>query len=170
MRIECDDGYSARDLERPGIERALQDLENGADALVVAKLDRLSRSVLDFAGLVERAKREGWAIVVLDLGLDMSSPQGALTVNVLAAFAQFERELISQRIREALAVKREQGVRLGRRPVLPAKVTRRIKRERKAGATLQAIADGLNESGVSTAHGGRQWYSSTIRAVLNRTP
>ena len=64
VAIVEDRGYSAKDLKRPGIQNALAQLEAGeADALVTAKVDRLSRSTLDFAGLIERAQREGWEIV-----------------------------------------------------------------------------------------------------------
>lgn len=85
-----------------------------AQALVVAKLDRLSRSLLDFAALMERAEAEGWAVITLDLGVDTSTPAGEMLVSVLASFAQYERRLIGQRTREGLAQKRAQGVQLGR--------------------------------------------------------
>jgi DNA invertase Pin-like site-specific DNA recombinase len=86
--------------------------------------------------------------------------------NVLATFAQFERRLIGQRTREALAQKKAQGVQLGRPRELPAKVRSRIRRRRKAGKSLAAIAEELNRDGVPTAHGGARWYPSTVRAVL----
>lgn len=68
-----------------------------------AKLDRLSRSVLDFAALMQRARRRGWNPVVLDLGVDTSMPAGALMANVMASFAEYERHLIGQRTSDALA-------------------------------------------------------------------
>jgi DNA invertase Pin-like site-specific DNA recombinase len=108
-----DAGYSAKDLPRPGIQRALQVLERGdAKALVVAKLDRLSRSMIDFTGLMNRASRENWALVALDMAVDTTTPAGEAMANVLATFAQFERRLVGQRTREALAQKKAQGVRL----------------------------------------------------------
>jgi DNA invertase Pin-like site-specific DNA recombinase len=88
--------------------------------------------------------------------------------NVLATFAQFERRLIGQRTKEALAEKRRRGVKLGRRPELPQKVARRIKRERSRGDSLRSIAAGLNADRVPTAHGGKQWWAETIRGVLAR--
>jgi DNA invertase Pin-like site-specific DNA recombinase len=81
---------------------------------VVAKLDRLSRSLLDFANLMAAARTEGWALVALDLGVDMTTPAGEMIANVLASLAQFERRLIGQRKREGLAAKRSAGVRLAR--------------------------------------------------------
>jgi DNA invertase Pin-like site-specific DNA recombinase len=169
LEVVEDAGYSGRDLRRPGVQEALSVLaEGGADALVVAKLDRLSRSMLDFASLMNAAHEQGWALVALDLGVDTSTPSGEMMANVLATFAQFERRLISQRTKEALAVKRAAGVRLGRPSTLPRPVERRIVRERRAGRTFAGIADRLNEAGVPTAHGGLRWYPATVRSVLLR--
>jgi DNA invertase Pin-like site-specific DNA recombinase len=162
-----DSGYSAKDLKRPGIQAALETLKkHEASALVVAKLDRLSRSMLDFAALMNAAQKQGWALVALDLGVDSSTPSGEMMANVLATFAQFERRLIAQRTRDALAVKRSQGVRLGRPPALSETVRRRIRRMRGRGMTFRAIADTLNAEGVATAHGGARWHASTVRSVL----
>ena len=79
-----DAGFSAKDLRRPGITRALEELRRGrADALVVAKLDRLSRSMIDFTGLMGRATREHWALVALDCAVDTSTPSGEAMANML---------------------------------------------------------------------------------------
>lgn len=162
-----DDGYTAANLDRPGITTALAALRtHTADALVVAKLDRLSRSLLDFAGLMERAQREKWNVVCLDLGIDLSTPQGQLMANVMASFAAYERELIRQRTRDALQALKMRGVRLGRPVVVPPTVRALVGQWRAAGATLQGCADALNAAGVPTAHGGTKWRASTIRSVL----
>ncbi|MEK6206940.1 MAG: recombinase family protein [Chloroflexota bacterium] len=165
-----EDTASARSLaKRPGLTRALADLDAGvAGALVVAKLDRLSRSLLDFSALMERSRKKGWALVALDLGVDTTTPSGEMMANVLAVFAQFERRLIGQRTREALAVRRSQGVRLGRPQVVSADLVRRIRRQRQRGKTLAAIADSLNAGAVPTAHGGARWHVSTVRSLLER--
>lgn len=166
LRIIEDAGASGKDLKRPGLALALRLLEVGnADVLVAAKLDRLSRSVLDFANLVERSRRQGWGLVALDVGADTSTPQGEMLVNVMVAFAQYERRLIGQRTRDGLAVKKAQGVRLGRPPALPAWVRSRIMRERADGLSFRRIADRLNADGVPTGHGGRAWHASTVRAI-----
>jgi DNA invertase Pin-like site-specific DNA recombinase len=90
-----DAGYSAKDLKRPGIQEALRVLREGdAKALVVAKLDRLSRSMLDFTALMATAQNESWALVALDCAVDTTTPAGEAMLNVLATFAQFERRLI----------------------------------------------------------------------------
>jgi DNA invertase Pin-like site-specific DNA recombinase len=163
-----DAGYSGRDLHRPGIAAALDALRHHrADALVVSKLDRLSRSMLDFAGLMDRSAKEGWALVALDLGVDTTTPQGEMVAAVMAVFAQFERRLIGQRTKDALAARKAHGVRLGRPSRTPESVLQRIYAERAAGRTLRAIADGLNRDGVATAMGGRRWYPSTVRVLLH---
>jgi len=162
-----DAGYSAKDLKRPGVQAALDALRDGrADALVVAKLDRLSRSMLDFASIMATAQKQHWGLIALDCAVDTTTPAGEAMANVLATFAQFERRLISQRTKDALAAKKAQGVRLGRPRQLPPDVIDRIVAERRDGKTLSAIANLLTEEGVSTAQGGKRWYASTVRAVL----
>jgi DNA invertase Pin-like site-specific DNA recombinase len=163
-----DAGASGKSLlGRPALETALGVVKSHhASALVVAKLDRLSRSLLDFSTLMVRSQKEGWALVILDLGVDTTTPSGEMIANVMATFAQFERRLIGQRTKDALAVKKREGVRLGRPPSLDHKLVGRIKKERKAGKSLRAIADGLNDGGIPTAHGGARWHASTVRGVL----
>ena len=168
VAIHEDAGASGKSLNgRPGLAAALEAVEAGeASGLVVAKLDRLSRSLLDFAGLMARSQRKGWALVALDLGVDTSTPAGEMMASVLAIFAQFERRLIGQRTRDALAVKRSQGVRLGRPRTMPVNVRERIRRERATGLSLPKIAAGLNADSIPTAQGGRRWYPSTVSAAL----
>jgi DNA invertase Pin-like site-specific DNA recombinase len=168
VEIFADAGVSGKSLAgRPGLASAIDLVERGqADTVVVAKLDRLSRSLLDFAGLMDRSRRKGWSLVALDLAIDTTTPSGELMANILATFAQFERRLIGQRTREALAQKRREGVRLGRPAVMGVEVRDRIQREREAGRTYAAIADALTSEGVPTAHSGRRWYPSTVRKAL----
>lgn len=147
--------------------QAIEEVESDrADALVVAKLDRLSRSLQDFAALMERGRKSEWALVALDIGIDTTTPQGEMVANVMATFAQFERRLIGERTREALAAKRSQGIRLGRPPVLPQSVRERVRLAREQGKTFNHIANDLNEEGVPTAHGGRRWWPATVRAAV----
>ena len=133
-----DNGASAKTLKgRPGLSEALTVLADGeAAALVVAKLDRLARSVHDFAGLVRVAEREGWGIVALDLGVDMTTPTGGLLANVTASVAEWERRIISLRTSEALAQRKAAGVRLGRPRSLDPVIADRIRSSSDQGCHL----------------------------------
>jgi DNA invertase Pin-like site-specific DNA recombinase len=84
----------------------------------------------------------------------------------MASAAQWERRIIGQRTKEALAVKKAQGVRLGRPPCIPGELASRIVAMRAGGMTLQAICDALNAEQVPTARGGRLWRPTSLRAVL----
>jgi DNA invertase Pin-like site-specific DNA recombinase len=162
-----DAGSSGKSIDRPGLERALRACRTGeVSGIVVAKLDRLTRSVVDFGGLLQEAQRGGWNLLALDFGLDLSTPQGELLANVLVSVSQWERKIIGARTRDALAVKRSAGVRLGRPPALPVAVVERLQRARKGGATFQRIADDLNAEGIATGHGGSQWHRATVGKVL----
>lgn len=152
---------------RPVLADALEALRRGdADVLAVAKLDRLSRNVADFAAMLETASRQRWALVALDLAIDTTSTIGAAMAQVAVTFAELERKRIGERTRDALAVKRAQGVRLGRPSTLPGAVVARIVAERAAGASLPVIARRFEADGVATAQGGARWYPATVRKVL----
>lgn len=167
----ADEGISAKSMEnRPGLLAALAMLD-GADAagLVVAKLDRLSRSVHDFTGMVDRAQRNGWTLVVMDLGVDTSTPSGEMMANVMASFAQFERKLIGQRTSDALQALKRQGKTLGRPERVPNELVDVIVQMRENdGMPLREIADRLTAEGIPTSQGGKRWYASSVAAVLRR--
>jgi DNA invertase Pin-like site-specific DNA recombinase len=161
------DVSSGKSAKRHELERTRAMLAKGeAGALIVDKMDRLSRSLLDFAQIMADAQRQGWALIALDAPADPSTPQGEAMATVLATFAQLERRLIGERTKRALAEKRAAGVRLGRPRAMPATVRERIAAARAAGRTLQAISDELNAQGVATAHGGALWRPSSVRAAL----
>jgi DNA invertase Pin-like site-specific DNA recombinase len=132
---------------------------------MVAKQDRLTRSLIDFARLMTDSVRQGWSVVCLDLDVDTTTPAGEFMANVMASANQFERRLIGQRTKDALAVKRAQGVRLGRPRLMPEELRARIVAEREAGASFASIAEGLNRDGIPTAQGGAQWWPATVRYV-----
>lgn len=162
-----EDVASGKSLDRPGVRDALAAVEGGeAGGLVVAKLDRLSRSLMDFAGLMEQSRKQRWSLIALDLGVDTTTPSGEMVANVLATFSQFERRLIGQRTKEALAVKRSQGVQLGRPRSMPDDLRARLHDLRASGMSYNAIARLLNEEGVSTAQGGQSWHASTVTKAL----
>jgi DNA invertase Pin-like site-specific DNA recombinase len=162
-----DDGYSGAVKDRPALSEALSGLKDGTYSMLVsAKLDRLSRSVVHLGSLLEQAEQEGWSLVLLDFDVDTSKPTGRLVAHVLAAVAEFERQRIRERTKEALAQVKANGTRLGRPRQLPDEVVVRVELNRNAGWTLRAIADDLNEQGVPTSQGGSQWWASTVSGVL----
>lgn len=167
VRIYSDAASGKSMTGRPGLQEALGLLDKAkADTLIAAKLDRLSRSIVDFGTLMERARKRGWALVALDLGVDTTTPSGELVANVMVSVAQWERRAIGQRTKDALAIKKAEGVRLGRPTTLRVEVPRRLYRLRSRGLTYQAMADLLNAEGVPTAQGGAKWYAATVRKVL----
>ena len=135
--------------QRPALGLALEALDAAAAAaLVVARLDRVTRSLLAWAELVERSRRRGWAIVVVAEGFDLSADSGELTAGLLAAVAQYERRLIGARTREAMAAAKARGARLGRPVEHAPEIRRRVAEMRTGGATLQEIADQLTAAGA----------------------
>src|SRR5690606_24756563 len=104
----------------------------------------------------------------LDLGVDTSTPHGEMLASVVASFAQYERRLIGLRTKEALAVKREQGVRLGRPPVVGREVRQCITDLRAEGLTYREIAERLEGGAVPAPRGGRRWHTNTVRRLVRR--
>lgn len=163
-----DEGRSGKDMARPGLAAALDALQKGeAQALVTAKLDRLSRSVADFAGLLDRARKEKWAVVALDLSLDTTTITGELVANILMACAQWERRLIGQRTSDAIQARLLKGEDWGRRATLTETTEAAIRDLHADGLTAHAISRILNEQDVPTARGGA-WHPSTVQRVLRR--
>jgi DNA invertase Pin-like site-specific DNA recombinase len=171
IEVVEDAGFSGKSLRRPGIRAALEAVESGrADVLCAAKLDRVSRSLRDFTGLLERARRKGWALMVLDADVDTSTAAGEAQASMIAVFARFESRRIGERTAEGIAKRRAAGQRWGRERAVPAKVAARIRRLRSRGWSYPKIANKLNSDGVATARGGRRWYPSTARAVAQQKP
>src|SRR4029079_13133755 len=109
-----DGGFSGGTLERPALQRLLADIEAGrGDVIVVYKIDRLSRSLMDFARLVEVFDRRGVTFVSVTQSFNTTTSMGRLTLNVLLSFAQFEREVIGERIRDKVAASRKRGMWMG---------------------------------------------------------
>lgn len=165
--------------DRPALGPVLASLAPG-DVLAVAKLDRLSRSVLDFSRLLARSDAEGWRLVCLDPEIDTTTPNGRLVAHVLMAVAQWERETIAQRVREGLAEAKARGTRLGRRPGLPpvgaaargpapvaSEVLAAVRDLREAGRSPGAIAERLNAYGHPSPRGGR-WHRESVRRLIAR--
>lgn len=173
LELVADEGLSAKNMNRPALQAALSRLDSGdADTLISIRLDRISRSVADFAGLLDRAGRKGWGLVLLSPALDLADPAGRFTANVLASAAQYERELISARTKEGMAQRKVDGWAGGRpagRPrVLDENVRGQIVAAHTAGQGWTAIARHLNDAQVPTARGGVVWHPSTVRAAVRR--
>lgn len=168
VEVIIDEGRSAKTLDRPGLMEAVNRVARGdAQSIAVAKLDRLTRSLVGLADLLEWGERVGAGIIALDLGLDTSTSTGRLIARVMASVGEWEREQISERTRAAAEVRRTRGQRMGRvgvRDAQPAIATR-IAEERSAGRTWQAIADGLNADRVPTVRGGAAWRVSSVQAA-----
>lgn len=157
---------SVAPADRPGMREALALLDSGeAGALVVAKLDRCSRDSHDFTGLLKKAGREEWAFVALDLGVDTSTPVGRLVAEMMVAVAQWERTVIAQRTKDALAAKKAAGARLGRPVATSPEIRQRIRDLRHGGLSLQAIADILNAEGIETVRGCAWTWHNVRRTV-----
>jgi site-specific DNA recombinase len=120
LSIRYDDGgYSGSNLDRPALQRLLADIEAGqVDCVVTHRVDRLSRSLLDFAKLMEIFEQHGVAFVSVTQQLNSASSMGRLVLNVLLSFAQFERELIAERTRDKVAAARRKGKWSGGLPIL----------------------------------------------------
>jgi site-specific DNA recombinase len=115
LRDSYDDGgFSGGTLERPALKRLLADIEAGLiDVVVVYKIDRLSRSLMDFARLVEVFDRNNVTFVSVTQSFNTTTSMGRLTLNILLSFAQFEREVIGERIRDKVAASRKRGMWMG---------------------------------------------------------
>lgn len=163
IRSDVASGKSLR--HRGQLASALADLRTGqADALVVAKLDRLSRSVLDFASVMETAQEQGWSVVVLDLAVDTTTTNGKLIAHIMIALAQWERELIGDRTRAALRAVRARGTKIGRPSGVDTATLRLVRMLRDSGLSWERVADALTREGVPTAQGGH-WHGATVRKL-----
>ena len=115
-----DAGLSGGTLERPGLQRLLADIDAGlVDQIVVYKVDRLTRSLSDFAKLVERLEAAGAVFVSVTQSFNTATSMGRLTLHMLLSFAQFEREVTAERIRDKVAASKRKGLWMGGRPRAP---------------------------------------------------
>jgi len=120
-----DGGFTGGNMERPALQRLMRDIEAGkVDCVVVYKVDRLSRSLMDFSRMMEAFEKHGISFVSVTQHFNTTNSMGRLTLNILLSFAQFEREIISERIRDKIAAQRRKGKWSGGRPVLGYDVDR----------------------------------------------
>jgi DNA invertase Pin-like site-specific DNA recombinase len=166
-----DEGLSAKSLDRPQLQAALTRLDvlpkrRDVDGLVVAKLDRLSRSVHDFSGLLKLASARRWSVVAIDLGVDTSTPTGKLVANVMMSVAEWEREVIGERTSVAMQAAKRQGRHMGRVSTLPQPTGDRLLALR-AALSLVLTAEQLNAEGLTTATGA-PWSANAVAKVHKR--
>ena len=138
-----DGGISGGTLDRPGLKRLLEDVEDGlVDVVVVYKIDRLSRSLMDFAKLVDVFDRNGVTFVSVTQSFNTTTSMGRLTLNILLSFAQFEREVTAERIRDKFRASRMKGMWMGGTPPLGYSVENRklVVAEDEAGTVRQVFA------------------------------
>lgn len=163
LELIADLGRSGKEVN-PQLRRALDLLSSRqADGLMVSKLDRLARSVRHASAIINDAQERGWNLIVLDNALDLSTPGGRAMANMLATFAELERDLISTRTKEALAARARRGEPNGRRSAIPAGLLRRIVLSRDAGASFSRIARELTHEGQLSPTGLDRWQESTVR-------
>ena len=137
--VETISGSSAA-MERPGFKSLINRLDSD-DVLIVTKLDRLGRNAMDVRSTVERLAAEGVRVHCLALsGVDLTSPAGKMTMGVIAAVAEFERDLLIERTQSGLARARAEGKALGRPPALSEAQRQSIYEQQQAGASLAALA------------------------------
>ncbi|MEP7365797.1 MAG: recombinase family protein [Acidobacteriota bacterium] len=178
-----DGGQSGKDLDRPGMQRLMRMVDDGAvQAVLIAKLDRLTRSVKDLATLLERFEKRKVALISVAESLDTGSASGRLVITIMTAVSQWEREAIGERTREALRHKQGRGERTGSVQygyrlcadgvhVEPdddeQAVLAHIRALRDDSRTLRAIAAELNEAGMRTRRGSL-WRHTYIASYLGR--
>lgn len=164
-----DAGESAKSLGRPGMETLLKLVDQGkVKTVIVAKLDRLTRSVKDLAVLLDRFQKRGVALVSVAESLDTASAAGRLVLNIMVSVSQWEREAIGERTKDAMSHKKAKGERVGNLPYGKAlgsdgihlvenqaerNVLAKMRELRDSGLSLRAIAARLNEAGSKTRRG-----------------
>lgn len=183
-----DEGISAKNLKRPGLQSILEKIHkrNGNrdfDAIIVVKLDRLTRSVGDLAHLNRLFETNKFTLVSIQESVDTSCATGRLFHNIVAALSEWERGIISERTRDALRHKRNQGERAGEipfgytlrddgktlEPVQEEMETlNRIKTLRESSFSYARIAEHLNDHRITTKKGS-SWYPESVRSVLQHS-
>lgn len=162
-------GGTASDA-RPALAEALQAMDaGGASVLIVARLDRIARSVPVIERTLERAQRKGWTLRALDLGLDTSTPAGRRRAADLIEVGSWARASMSEATRAGMARAAAEGRLPGRKP-MDAETLALLRAMRGEGTermTFRAMAERLNAENVPTAQGGR-WHERTIRRALAR--
>jgi DNA invertase Pin-like site-specific DNA recombinase len=169
LDVHVDNGKTGAHTRRSGLQDALSVLGGGeADMLVIAKYDRLSRDHLDFGTLLKTAEKQGWYVSVLDQKIDTTTAMGWYMASQMALSAELERRLISERTRDALALRKANGAQLGWPSTISPQLRRRIVRLHRNGHSASAIARRLSADGIPTPTGKATWHHSVIVDLLRR--
>jgi DNA invertase Pin-like site-specific DNA recombinase len=185
VEIIVDGGESAKSLQRPGMERLLALVDGKkVQAVIIAKLDRLTRSVKDLCELLERFEHRGVALISVAESLDTRSAAGRLVLNIMTAVSQWEREAIGERTRDAMHHKRTNGERVGNiqfgyrlgadgKHLEPDPAEQEVLSEisdlRRNGHTLRGIAAALNHRALRTRRGS-SWRLEHVARIIKQNP
>lgn len=173
VAILADEGYSGRSDDRPGLNQALALLakRNGPNAIVVARLDRLCRSITHLGRLTDDSLRQKWGIVALDHELNTTTANGRLVAHIIGSVAQWESEMLGERVsrgmRAAHATAKAEGRPFGFQSTTPPEVAARIVRARRRGDSFNVIARRLDKQRVPTPGKGQRWYPSTVARIYS---
>jgi site-specific DNA recombinase len=176
-----DGGFSGGSLERPALHSLIADIKKGLiDVVVVYKVDRLSRSLHDFAKLVEIFEKHNVSFVSVTQQFNTTSSMGRLTLNILLSFAQFEREVIGERVRDKIAASRQKGMWMGGTPPLgydvkdkklyinpkEAETVRFIFQQYLASTSTLDLVRRLKDKGIKT----KSWTSAKSGTIREGRP
>jgi len=168
-----EEGRSGKNIKgRPKLQECFEMLEQGiVDALIVTRIDRLSRSTSDFLQIVDKSAKEGWRLILLDLNLDTSTYQGRFVTTVMSALAEMERGIIAERAKDIHKDRRQQGLvwgkDLGPKADSRDEIMNIISDCREAGMSYNKIAQKLNLEKYPTKNGGL-WYATTVSNFWKR--
>jgi site-specific DNA recombinase len=178
------DAASGKNLNREGLDTTLNMLKKeDAEGVLVAKLDRLTRSVKDMGELLENYFSKQYSLFVVVEQIDTSTASGRMMINILMSVAQWERETIGERTKDALAAKRKRGEKTGgdipfgydlsadghlTKNNTEQKAIHRIHKFRKKGYSLRAICQKLEKEECKTKTGSTKWHPQSISRILSR--
>lgn len=183
VRVEVDEGISAKTIDaRPGLRRVLEAVRaREVGGLIVAKFDRLTRSLIDCCHLIEEAEKRGWALVSVEQAIDTSTAGGRMVAKIFGVVAEWEREAIAERTSVAMAHIKAQGRRAGQipygmrlRPGVPGGALEPdLDEQRIIAAILDMSRQGIVPGGIAEALNGahvpargERWHRTTIRRIL----
>lgn len=185
-KVVRDEGESGKNLNRPGIKEIIDSIKNGwCHGVIVYKLDRLSRSVIDTLVLIEKFDKQNIAFHSITEHIDTKSAMGRFFITILSALAQMEREMISERTKGALNYKRSigglaGGVPYGYRSKGKKKLAVLIKDDQEQRVlkmildahvqkkSLNSIANDLNKQGIASRCNGK-WYPQTVKSIIQHS-